>query len=121
MNPFNRLDPQKLELEGIEQEVRNELKAISFEVRELLLDNRYQKFAKLVKEAETNIIELLLKYKESDPYKYKAKADEYLIELGVYRKILYAAKDLTDAQEKPKVNFVQKFKKDMAQVLDRIK
>lgn len=121
MNPFNRIDQQRIELDAIEQEVRNELKAISFEAKELLLDSRYQKFSKLVKEAEANTVELLFKYKESDPYKYKAKVDEYLIELRVYRNILNSSKDLAEPQEKPKVNFVQKFKADIAEILGKIK
>lgn len=121
MNPFNRIDPQREELNKIEQEVRAELSSISAVVRDLLLDSRYQKFTQLIKEAEANTIDLFLKYKESDPYKYKAKADEFLIELRVYRNILNSTKDLVMPSDSPKVNFVQKFKSDVAQILNRIK
>lgn|SRR3990167_2268164 len=104
-----------------EDEVKKELSELRLLANELLLDQRYKKFAGLIEEAEKNTIDLLLAYKESDPYKYKAKVDEFLIELQVYRNIIHSVTDLTNQIENPKLNLVQKFKKDMFGLLNNLR
>ena len=75
----------------------------------------------MVEDAEKNTVDLLLRYKEDDPYKYKAKVDEFLTEVRVYRNILNSAKDLTNPRPIRKPDFSQKFKGDMTELLTKIK
>lgn len=102
----------------IEQEIREDLKKLADTSREMLSDGRFKRIKEIFEKAETNTINLLLRYKEDDPYKFKSKVSEFLIELNVYRNLLQAPEDLAKETPKPNINFMQRFltdfKKDLA-------
>jgi hypothetical protein len=109
VNPFKPNDPARLEFLAEERKAKQQLAELQHLANDLMLDQRYKHFADLIKEAEDNTVDLLLSYKEPDPYKYKAKVDEFLIELRVYRNILSSSKDLANPRPKDNVSFIKKF------------
>lgn len=117
----NRLNQGSSEQQEAENKVRAELKELAIVANDILLDQRYKRFANLLDEAEKNTIELLFNYKESDPYKYKSKVDEFLIELRVYRNLLRSVADLANPQQFNYPNLVQRFKSQVGEILKKIK
>ena len=119
-NPFRKPDVTTLELKEAENLVKADLQELRRIANDLLLDNRYRKFAETIRNAEKNTLDLLFRYKESDPYKYKAKVDEFLVELRVYRAILNSVKDLTVSKPIINPDFTQQYKQEMSQVIDKL-
>lgn len=119
LNPFSNKFTSEAKKQ--ELEVKKELADLQVIANDLMNDQRYAKFAKLIDEAEKNTIDLLLRYKEDDPYKFKTKVDELLVELRVYRNILKSAADLAKEKEQEKPNLTQSFKNRMFEILENIK
>jgi hypothetical protein len=117
MNPFNHKEGS--EFIEAENKVKLQLSELRNIANELLLDQRYSKFSRLVEDAEKNTVSLLLRYKEDDPLKFKSKVSEYLVELNVYRNILNSARDLAEDNGKPKLSMVDNFKSKMETILKR--
>lgn len=116
-NPFSK---KTTDFEKAEKEVKEELQQLQVIANDLLNDQRYKKFAKILDDAKKNTIELFLAYKENDPYKYKAKVDEYLTELRVYGNILRSANELANPVIKNKPNLTQEFKGRMGEILEKL-
>jgi HEAT repeat protein len=121
INPFLPKDKEYLEFQEAEKIVKSNLSELRVVAQDLILDERYKKFFNLVKEGEENTIDLLLRYKENDPYKFKAVVDSYLIELKVYRNLLNTIKDLSNPKQVNQSNFVQKFKENISGLINRMK
>jgi hypothetical protein len=119
-NPFRKPDVTTIELKEAENIVKANLQELRRIANDLLLDNRYRKFSETVRNAERNTLDLLFRYKESDPYKYKSKVDEFLIELRVYKTILNSVKDLSISKPVSNPDFTQQYKQEMAQVIEKL-
>lgn len=117
MNPFSRKPDVFVEAE---KQVRSELKELSRIANEIVSDQRYSRFRKLLEEGEKNTINLILAYKETDAVKYKAKLDELLIELRVYRTMLNSIDDLVKEIDIDKPSFTQNFKNRMGEILNKL-
>jgi ferritin len=121
-DPFKKKDKGFEQVLETEKQVRNDLLELSRLAREILLDQRYVKFCKILEQAEENTISLLLDLHKSaivDRYK---KYDELLTELAVYRNILRSVSDLSNPEKtkREKVSFVQNFKNEMKNLINGI-
>lgn len=113
INPFDKKDRELKDFQRAEEEVKKKLSSLSVIANDILSDQRYKQFSDLLKVAEENTLDLFFRFKEDDPYKFKAKADELLVELRVYRNLLASIKDLSNPKPKSNPNFTQTFKDDM--------
>lgn len=118
MNPFAK--PKITDFQKAETEVKAELNELQRIANDLLNDQRYRKFTRLFEDAEKNTTDLIMQYKESDPYKYKAKVDEFLIELKVYRNLLKTITDLSNPIPVKKMNITQDFKSRINDLMEKI-
>ncbi len=120
INPFRKLDKESEDFKRAEAQVKSNLEELSRIANDLLLDTRYRRFNEIIKEAEDNTVDLLLRYREDDPYKFKAKVDEFLVELKTYRTILNSVKDLAEPKKPENPHFVQRFKEQMSGFINRL-
>lgn len=120
-NPFDKNNRLQKEFKDTEAKVKADLKELSIIANNLLIDQRYRRFTQLVEKAETNIMKMFFRFREVDPYKYKSKMDEFLIELQVYNKIIRTVTDLSQEKPPQKVNLVADFKSGMNKLLEGMK
>jgi len=121
---FNKQNQGLKDRQALEEEIKKDLERLADVSRTMLIDTRYRKIKEIFERAEQNTIQLLMRFykKESDPIKYKAKMDEYLIELDVFRHLLQVPLDFANPKPKPNLNFMQRFlegyKKDLTEAVE---
>lgn len=100
---------QYAEQKQIQEELKQKFVTLRVEAQGMLNDSRYSHIKKIYTEAEENTIDLILRYNEPDPIKYKMQMSEWLTELKLFRNFLKIATDLAQKTKKPRFNFMTKF------------
>ena len=87
-NPFIKLShEEEMDLKGIEQQVKKDVKAFSEEAKFLYQDNRYAKLKNEFKRIYEQNLKLIIHFDCDDPHRFIMKIREYQIQLRTLKSI----------------------------------